>query len=335
MSKIKVIQYGFGAMGSGMIRMALHKKELEVVAGIARRNADEWSKKFGIPVSSDAAQVCKDTKADVLLHATASKMEDCVTQLTPVLEAGVNVITIAEEASYPVAYNQEAWDKLDAIAKKNNVSIMGVGINPGFMMDVVPIVMSSATTKVTKVRQERIVDYGRYGRIVWEHIGVGKDKENFDKCVASGEYPLHVGLEQTTKSVAEALGWTIDNYTETKEAIVSRIDRPTEFGTVQAGTVGGFKQLAQGFSNGKLMIEQVLVGLINPDEKEDGYVLGTKTWIEGDPTIEVLITGGLAIDGGKGTYARAVNVIPQFLAMKRPGFLKCTEIPISGCLLDK
>lgn len=337
--KIKAIQYGLGAMGSGMARIMLEKENIEVVGAISDLERDKGKdlgevigldRKVGIIVENDAEKVLKAVSADVVLIATCSFMSDIVEQALPALSVGKNVITIAEEASFPTKKNKEFFDQLDKIAKKNNVTILGTGINPGFMLDYLPISITTLMIKVNEVKIQRVVNYAKYGKSVWEHIGVGESIETFNAGCQSGELVLHVGLEQTTLMTAEALRLEVDEYTETKEGIISKSVRKTEFGEIKPGEVCGFKQQGILWKNKKALITHEIIGLINPDKTEDEVETGTHIWLVGDPGVYVFVGGEIADEGGKGTYAHAVNSIPEVINAK-PGFITVLDLPPSPC----
>ncbi len=341
--KIKVIQYGLGAMGVGMVKMLLEKKDIELVGAISASGRNKGldvgtaiglDRKLGVLISNDAEKVLNTVKADIVLHATCTTLEDAVRETVPILKSGKNVITIAEEVLYPTGGNKKVFDDLDRIARENNVTILGTGINPGFVMDFLPLSMTGIMINIKRIKMQRVVNYGRYGKSVWEHIGVGKDIEAFNQGCKRGEIVLHVGLEQTVNICAAALGWKLDKITVDKEPIISRIQRDTEFGSVLPGSIGGFKQIAIGWYKEEALITQELIGLINPDEKEDGVALGNNIWLEGDPSIHLFVGGEFADQGGKGTYAHAVNSIPQVIQAK-PGFSTVISLPPAICLKSK
>jgi 4-hydroxy-tetrahydrodipicolinate reductase len=167
--KIKVIQYGLGAMGSQMVQMMLGKRDLEVVGAISGsgRLAGEdlgkavgLKKKLGIKVSGNASEVFKTVEADVVLHATTSWMKETFQQTREALETGKNVITIAEEASNPwVKSLEKIAREVDMIAKRNKVTFLGTGVNPGFMMDYLPMALTGVLKEVNKIRIRRVIDW--------------------------------------------------------------------------------------------------------------------------------------------------------------------------------
>jgi hypothetical protein len=52
--------------------------------------------------------------------------------------------------AYPQAQEPELAKKLDEIAKANGVSILGTGINPGLIMDLLVTVLTGCMVDVTR-----------------------------------------------------------------------------------------------------------------------------------------------------------------------------------------
>lgn len=338
--KIRVIQYGLGAMGLGMVSMMLEKEDLEVVAAISASGRNVGldlgevlglDRKVGLTISGQAEEVFKSVEADVVMHATCSTLDVVLEQVAPALKTGKNVITIAEEAVYPVQNNIEIAKQLDELAKANNVSIVGTGINPGFMFDFLPISITGVMRNVSKVRTRRVVNFAKYGLSVWEHIGVGKDLADFEKGVKDGNIVLHVGLHETVALTAKGLNWELTNYNETKEPLISKSKRKTEFGEILPGQTCGFRQVGTGWRNDDIVVVQEIVGIINPNKDEDGLEVGTEIWVEGFPSSYISIGDDIAEQGGVGTFAHAVNTIPQIIESK-PGYVTVLDLPPAACL---
>ncbi|GAG56302.1 unnamed protein product [marine sediment metagenome] len=139
--KIKVILWGLGNMGSIIAKELFKKERVEIVGAIARRKEKEgkdlgrllnFDKELGIRVTNDAKSLFETTETDILLHCTTSFVEQVYHQIKLALEKRINVITIAEEMYNPWIKNQELAEKIDNLAKINNVTVLGTGINPAF-----------------------------------------------------------------------------------------------------------------------------------------------------------------------------------------------------------
>ncbi|MDD5089500.1 MAG: NAD(P)-binding domain-containing protein, partial [Candidatus Wallbacteria bacterium] len=141
---VRVMQWGLGAMGSGMARLMLQKESIKLVAAYEKRPEGqgqdlaktlELKKATGIIVGSDPMKEIKKHKPDVVIMATCSTVKESYEEIIPVIEQGINVITIAEEMAYPWANEPKLSDKIHKAAVKNGVVVLGTGINPGFVLD--------------------------------------------------------------------------------------------------------------------------------------------------------------------------------------------------------
>ncbi len=167
-NEIRVIQYGVGSIGAEIARLLLEKREVRLVGAVD--NDPEkigWDlgrvagvgRDLGVKISDDATQVLK-TQADVVIHCTSSCLADVEKQLMECVDAGHSVISTCEELVYPFRKHPRLSNNLDGEATKRKVAILGVGINPGFLMDKLVLTLASACQRVNAVEVTRIVDAG-------------------------------------------------------------------------------------------------------------------------------------------------------------------------------
>ena len=57
---------------------------------------------------------------------------------------------------FPILQIRELTKKYDELAKKNNITVLGTGINPGFLMDIKPIILSAACIEVKEDRGYKV-----------------------------------------------------------------------------------------------------------------------------------------------------------------------------------
>jgi 4-hydroxy-tetrahydrodipicolinate reductase len=285
-----------------------------------------------VVISGDARHVFATTRADVVLHATTAFAREAHRQIVPAIDAGLNVITICQELVYPRAETTAIAGDLDARAKTHSVSALAIGVNPGFVMDVIPITLSAVCWTVTHVHVRRVVDFSPYGPDEMRHIGAGRSPEDFRLGVADGTIG-HVGLLESATMIAGALGWRLDALSQTKTPIVSPTHRVTRFVTIEPGSVCGFRQSVTGTRLGSPVLELEMIGLVSPDPAVDGVELGDWTRIQGEPNIECHLKGEVAQKGGLATAAIAVNMIPQVLNAP-PGFHTARDLPFPSAWLS-
>ncbi len=339
MKKIKVAMWGFGAMGSGMVKLMLEKEGLEVVGVIDRRpelvgkdigEILDLGRITGIKVSAEAEEVLDKAKVDVCLHAIHSFTRHVYDSLKLVLEKGINVVTIAEEMACPEAQEPELAKQLDELAKNNNVTILGTGVNPGFVLDQLIINLSGACLNVKKIEASRINDLSPFGKTVMETQGVGTTPEAFAAGIKDGSIVGHIGFPESIRMISDAIGLEVDKIEETREPIISNTHRETSVVKVEPGMVAGCRHIGIGYCNGVEVIK-----LIHPQQIHPGVEnvdTGDYIKIEGDPAINMSIKP--EIPGGKGTMAAAVNMIP-IVFKASAGLKRMSDLPIPACLMGK
>jgi hypothetical protein len=337
MQKIKVVQWGLGAMGSGMVKLMLEKEGLEIVGAIDTRpdylgkDLGEilgLGKTLGIKVQNSPAGLLQKGKVDLCMQAINSFTKECFNDMKIVVESGVNLLTIAEEMAMPEAQQPELAQKLDELAKKNGVTVLGTGINPGFILDAQVVMLSAACLNVQRIEAARINDLSPFGPTVMKTQGVGATPEEFERGIQSGEIVGHIGFPESIKMIAQALGLKIDRIEETRKPIISKVYRETPHVKVQPGMVAGCEHVGIGYCNGKEVIKLVHPQQIHPHL--EGVKTGDYINIFGDP--EVHMSNQPEIPGGKGTMAVAVNSIPN-VVRATPGLKSMVDLPIPGCLM--
>ncbi len=335
MKKIRVIQYGLGAMGSKMAEFVLNKQDLELVGVVVKspekigKDVGEvlgWKKKVGVKCY-DSNYVFKNIKADVMLHAAVSYVPKVWEQIKPAVKAGINVITIAEEMGYPFVKYPKICREMDKTAKKHNVSILGSGINPGFAMDYLAVALSGILPKVDKIKVTRLINFAPFGKSIQNNIGIGLTEEEFKKGAASGKLPVHIGLPESLHMVAHAMNWKIDKIKETKTPVVTKTQiKIPGYKPVPAGRVAGFDQRIFGYSRGEVKI--ILEELGRVDHKLD---YRNTIYIYGYPN---LVENMNVPSGELTTTSHAVNLIPT-VVNARYGLLCMLDLPVSASLKNK
>lgn len=327
MKTLRIVQYGVGAMGSNMVKLLQSKSSAQIVGAIdidpAKIGKDlsevaNLNKPAGVKITYPPEDVLDDGPIDVVLHATTAFLNDAYPQILAILERKANVITICQELFFPLGKNREMAMEIDRKVREMGVSITSVGINPGFIMDIVPIVCSVPCWEVKRVFVQRVVDFSPYGPDEMRHIGAGLSPQEFQEGVKQGVIG-HIGLLETTAMVAHCLGILTDELRQTKEPIITKKQRTSRFITIAPGNVCGFRQNVAGIRNGETLLDFRMIGIVCPDSEEDGVTLGDYTRIEGTPNVDITIKEEIAQKGGLGTAAVAVNMIPRILNAP-PGF---------------
>ncbi|HAK47472.1 MAG TPA: NADP-binding protein [Spirochaeta sp.] len=250
--KVKILIWGFGAMGSGMARMLLYKqgveisgvcdmhpqrvgKDLHSVIGLARDEHPEV-----IIQSSIEQALFSAPGTDLVLLATDSFTRNAFDKIMLLVSKGLNVISTAEEMAYPGAGEPGLAAKIDEAAKANGVSVLGTGINPGMIMDLLVVAMTGMSMSIDEITAERVNSLSPFGPAVMEEQGVGLSPDAFYAGAADGTIAGHVGFNESVNMIADAVGWKLSAPVEqTMDPIVSNVPRKTEYISINAGDVAG------------------------------------------------------------------------------------------------
>jgi len=334
---IRILVLGTGQMGSGIARLVLRKDGLQLVGAYARRagragidlgRAIGLDHELGLSISNDLNAVIEETRPEVAIQSTCSTVADATDEIVSCVRRRVHVISIAEEMAFPAYRAPQAAAEIDRLAAIRGVSVLGTGINPGFMLDLLVVVLSGVCAEVRSVSAKRINDLSPYGPTVLGKQGVGLRPEAFRAGVTDGSVVGHVGFPESIQMIGRALGWRIARIEEQREPIISRVRRETPFVTIEPGHVAGCLHTAVGYAEGAPVITLVHPQQVHP--QVEGVETGDTVEIFGTP--HVCLAGSPEIPGGVATAALAVNVIPQVMNA-RPGLHCMTDLPAPAALL--
>ncbi len=340
MRKVKVALWGFGAMGRGIASMIMKKEGIEII-GICDINKEivgkdaykilgiERGENKEVLIYENIEDIIKEKNCDVALLATDSFTKGAFPKIKFCLEKGINVVSTAEELAYPEAQSPELAKELNEIAKKNGVTVLGTGINPGFVLDYLILALTGTCETVDFIKASRINDLSPFGHAVMEEQGVGISVEEFDKRMGEDNLAGHVGFPESIQMVAKGLGVDIDKIEQTKAPIVSKTDRETQYAKVEKGTLAGIRQRGFGYVNNELYIEMDHPQQILPET--EGVSTGDFIEIKGTPNINMSITP--EIPGGIGTIAMVVNMIPQTINSEA-GLKTMLDLPVPRAIMS-
>lgn len=339
MENVKVAIWGFGAMGSGIAKVLLRKKGVDIV-GVCDIHPERVNRsiydilgveKNGRPdvvVCSEIEKVVHDANCDICVLATDSFTRKAFDKIKYVVGQKVNAISTAEEMSYPKAQEPELAAEIDRLAKANGVSVLGTGINPGLMMDLLAICLTGCMTDVESVTCRRVNSLSPFGPAVMEEQGVGLTVDAFNKGVADGTLAGHVGFAESVGMIAEALGWKVDKFEQQMKPIVTSVDRKSPYGFAAAGDVAGVNMTGQGYVDGEVKIDMIHPQQIEPEM--EGTHTGDYIVLKGTPEVNMAINP--EVDGGIGTIAMVVNMIPHVINA-RPGLKTMLDLPVPRAIM--
>lgn len=332
----RVAVLGTGRMGSGIARLVLDKPSLALVGAFARR-ADRAGRDLGpliglednpgLAVHGDLEQMLRDCRPQVAIQATCSRLDEALPEITTLLRHGVDVVSIAEQMAWPAASSPQTAARLHRLALEHGASVLGTGINPGFVLDLLVITLSGVCADIRSITAARVNDLSPYGPSVLRGQGVGLTPEKFYTGLEEGSVVGHHGFGESIHMIAAALGWEIERIEQTREPIVSTVARETPEVTVKPGEVAGCHHRAVAYRDGRPVITLDHPQQVRPEA--EGIETGDRIEISGPPDIR--LAGSPEIPGGEGTIALAVNMVPRVLAAA-PGLHSMADLPVPAAI---
>ncbi len=264
-------------------------------------------------VEGDERTAFRRATGGVLLQLTGSRLPTVMGQLERAVQAGLNVVSSCEELAFPWLRHPELADRIEELATKAEVAVLGCGVNPGFVLDRLVCTLGAASGKITRVTGERVVDVSKRREQLQRRVGVGLTREQFEQAVDAGKIG-HVGLTESAALISAGLGLGCDEFDEDTEPAMALEGTAA----VPVGRSAGVVQHARGFADGR---EVVTLSLTIAHGAKDPH---DEIHITGDPPVHFRSPGG--VQGDRATAWAMVNVIPA-VATADPGLMTVLDLP--------
>jgi hypothetical protein len=324
---IRVIQVGLGPIGVGVLRQIIDRPGFEVAAAVdidpakAGRDVGEicgLDSDVGTVVESDLESVLARGGADIVAHCTSSSLASILPQLKTIFGAGLPVVSTTEELSYPFYSQEPLARQIDDAARAAGVAVVGTGVNPGFAMDTLPIVLSAACERVDSITVDRVQDASKRRLPFQQKIGAGMDLAVFHEKVERKQI-RHVGLTESIAMIGAAFGWELERITDVIEPKIAESPVASQFISVESGQAAGLIQDGVGYRDGEPIITLHMEAYLGAPESYDAVR------IEGSPSLYSKVEGGL--HGDITTASVTVNTLPRALAAPA-GLQTMRDLPI-------
>jgi hypothetical protein len=325
--KIKVAQFGLGPIGIEALKLAASKPWVEIVGGVdiapdkvgkdlAELTGDASLRGRKVYETIDALVAA--ARPEVVLHTSVSKFAAAAAQIDPIVRHGISVVSSSEELLCPTFRDPILAAKLDALCQQHGARVLGTGVNPGFVMDVLPVVMTGVSRSVRSIAAQRVVNATTRRGPLQRKICSGWTPEEFEQRFKEGKAG-HAGLKDSVALIAHCLGWKVEQITEAGRAMVADHDITTPHVQVKRGQCCGLHQIGTAVVNGRTVISLDLKMYLDAPNPHDAIQ------IEGEPPLNLVVQGGVA--GDHATVAAVVNAVPRVLAA-RPGLRLMTDIAV-------
>jgi hypothetical protein len=326
-TRIKIAQFGLGPIGLETIRLAATKPWAEIVGGIdidpakVGRDLGEVAQTRslrGRRIYSCLQDLLSQEKPDLIFHTAVSKFKDSFPQIEPMARRGISVVSSCEELLFPQLREPKLAARLDKICRGSGARVIGTGVNPGFVMDLLPVCLTGVSRSVRALHIQRVVNASTRRAPLQRKIGSGLAPKEFDRLFKEGKAG-HAGLKESLALIAHCLSWAVKDIRETGAAIEAQCHIRTQHLEVKKGETCGLHQRAEAKLNGRVCLSLDLKMYLDAKDPHDAVQ------IEGEPPLNIIIEGGVA--GDQATVAALVNTAPRLLAVK-PGLRLVTELPV-------
>ena len=326
---------GLGSIGRAAAQLLLdHRQGVEVVAA-ATKEAAAIGKPLGEFVGSadgSGPLIVGDLRAvieaqpETILFATGSFLTETEDDVVAIAESGINVVSPCEELAFPFNRFPESAARIDAAARASGSTVLGTGVNPGFIFDGLLSTATGVCWDIDSIRGRRIVDVVGFGENIHLRLGIGYTLEEFEKGHADGTIAGHVGFPESIEMVCERLGLVLDGPVEERfEPMVAETPAPTRYGEVPVGKTEGFVQRATGTAEGKPIVQFELILHLRPQSA--GMEPADSFEIDGIHPVRLTLSPGM--DAIPATSAILVNSLPV-VAMAGAGLKSVKDLPTAG-----
>ena len=323
---INILQVGLGPLGQKIGQYICDKKSMVTTAAVdiaPHLKGQDFGELIGnsnsgVQISGSLQDVSNIDDIDVAVLTTSSGFEQIAPQVLEILDYNIPIVSTCEELTFPWSKTSELTEAIDQKAKEKNVAVVSTGVNPGFLMDTLPTMLTAVCKDVDFIEVHRIQD-AQTRRIPFQKkIGAGLSLEEFEKKKQDGSL-RHVGLTESMQFIADAMNWKLDHTEDVISPIIAEENISTPGMSISKGDAMGVRQVGKASSNGiekiKLIFEAAVGTGISYDEVQ----------IKGNPNITSRIEGG--VHGDIATCSIVLNVIPVLLK-SAPGLKTMNDLSV-------
>lgn len=278
-------------------------------------------------VRASLEQITDASRYDAAILTTSSDLARCAPSLRSLIALGLPIVSTCEELLFPRLRHAALAEELHAACVRSGARVLGTGVNPGFLMDTLPVAATAVCRDIRSARIYRIQDATTRRVPFQQKIGAGLDDEAFARKVREGTL-RHVGLGESLHFVAHYLGLNVADWDETIEPVKAMRPLECALGRIPVGTAAGVRQVARGWTRGArredapvIHLEfQAAIGQTDPHDR---------VHLDSDPPIDLIIKGG--VHGDVATSAITLNAVPALKAAS-PGLHTMATVPLVRCV---
>jgi len=322
----RVALIGLGAIGREVLKALDGVASIRVVAAadpqFAGRDAGEVAglPALGVAVVARAEEALVAGAADVALVLTASGSAEMLPIVEAAAAAHIHIVSSCEDLAYADWGTPDLARKIDTLARAGGIAVLGAGVNPGFVMDRLPLQLAGACVRVSAIRVQRVVDAAKRRAPLRAKVGADLTPAQFAAGVAERKLG-HRGLPESCALIGRGLHVHFDEIQTSIAPVIATAAAPRA--GIAPGRVAGLRQSAIGLRAGREVARLDLEMSVAAPDPHD------RVQIDGDPPLDVRIDGGT--HGDRGTVGTVINAIPAVMSAS-PGLKTVLDLPLYGPL---
>ena len=321
----KAIIIGLGPLGRRVVRYAAKRKSVTLVGAVdidpTLVGKDLGTicgrKRLGVAVSPDLKTALNGRRADAAILTTVSSLKKLESQVAEIARHKLDIASTCEELSFPYKTAPAAAKRIDTLCKKHKITCLGTGVNPGFLMDFLPAVMTAVNQNVQQITVRRVQDASVRRIPFQQKIGAGLTPAEFKQKKAAGTL-RHVGLPESIAMIAHAMGWQLTKSVETLRPVKAGKRITTGYKPIAKGMARGVEQFGRGYIGKKEVITLHFRAAVGEPESYD------QIEIKGEPNMISRIDRG--VNGDIATCAIILNALRSVIAAG-PGLKTMLDVP--------
>lgn len=328
---IRCAVWGTGRAGVELIKAGLQRPWLQWVGGGVFDPAKEGSDlgelagigPLGVKATADIDALLARDDIDLVFYAGLGPEAPLADRMERIVRAGKDAVTVSGIIHPRTALGEERAAQLHAACVESGRRAIGAGVNPGFLLDVLPAVWATCNVSFKTITAKRVSDMKTWGPGVHRDLGIGRRPDEFQLT----QTPM--ALDQSLMMIGDAVGLHFERVDNTTKPFIVKSRREFRGEVVEPGTIGGYSRRSAGIVGGveRIVLDWTAVFGLTPEVdgiQEEGVIE-----IDGDPWLEMRFKGGVFEDPYPATAARGLAVVPGLLRMP-PGLYDSAQVPVAA-----
>ena len=321
----RIVVVGLGPIGIKAAQAAVEAPDLQLVglvdmdpAKIGKSLAELGGGPSDVKVVDSLDKV---GPADVAILSTTSFFDRIAPLLRACMKKKLHVTSSCEEMAWPKYRHADLADEINGEAHAAEVALVGTGVNPGYVMDLLALQVSSMVTKVTSVKCIRRVDALKRRLPLQQKVGSTMTVEHFNGLKKEGKIG-HKGLAESIAMIAAGLGRTVAPGSVKEELVPLTTDKEitSGLGVIKPGQVRGMHNTGSWSGDGLTIELDLIMACAEPNPRDE-------IQIGGPVPLTVQVPG--ATPGDSATVAALINTA-RLLPKLSPGLKTMLEMPAAS-----